>query len=192
MDKFHVNFVLLLTILPFISCVTGTHDQQPLTTVLNGSCNSFEMEVFNEGNKPCVYNDHLGSPIIGVKFNLEREDAIERIAEIDANFSLVRTGTACLSDDQIRTLFHYDMTVAVQCASKWLSSAWSRMTTDQQSAVADMAFSMGCSRLKTFKKMKAALQRQDYESAEVEMRDSRWCRQVRIRCDRATNCMKKN
>ena len=190
MDKFRVNFLLLLTILyTIMSCVTGTYDQQP---VLNGTCNSFDMEVFNEGNKPCVYNDHLGSPIIGVKFNLEREDAKQswRMAKIEADFSLVRTGTACLSNDQIRRLFHHDMMVAVQCASKWLSSAWSRMSIDQQSAIADMAFSMGCSRLKTFKKMKAALQRQDYRRAEDEMVDSRWCRQVRTRCVRATDCMK--
>ena len=195
---FRVLFMksLLLLIILFIHglifTVECSHPQSSNSAlhVLNGTCNSFEREVFNEGNKPCVYNDHLGTPIVGIKFNLEREDAKERIAYVGADFSLVRSGKACLSDVQIRKLFDYDMTFAVQCTSQWLSSAWSKMSTDRQSAIADMAFSMGCSRVKTFKKMKAALQRRDYSNAEREMRDSRWCRQVRSRCDRATKCMR--
>ena len=84
------------------------------------------------------------------------------------------------------------MAEVVRCASSWLSSVWSKMNEERQSAIADMAFSMGCPRLMTFKKMKAALERQDYGKAECEMRDSRWCRQVKSRCDRATKCMQQN
>ena len=159
------------------------------STLVYGTCNSFESEAMNEGNKPCVYNDHIGSPIIGIGFNLESPDAKEQIPKIGADYELVRAGKACLNDSQVRQLFENKMNEEVRCASLWLSSVWSKMNEERQSAIADMAFSMGCARLKTFKKMKAALERQNYDQAKREMRDSRWCRQVRSRCDRATECM---
>ena len=157
---------------------------------VNGTCNSFETEVINEGKKQCVYNDHIGSPIIGLGFNLEGSDAEKQMSNINADHELIRAGRACLNETQIRWLFDSVMNVAVRCASSWLSSVWSKMSEERQSAVADMAFNMGCSRLKTFKKMKAALERQDYGNAEYEMKDSRWCRQMKSRCDRAAKCMR--
>ena len=162
------------------------------STPVNGTCNSFESETINEGNKPCVYNNHIGSPIIGIGFNLECDDAKKAISKVGADYELVRAGTACLNNSQVRQLFENEMTKVVRCASSWLSSVWSRMNKERQSAIADMAFSMGCTRLKTFKKMKAALERQNYGEAVHEMRDSRWCRQVKSRCDRATKCMQQD
>lgn len=176
---------LLLSLCVFQLLQVDTWQLSPV----NGTCNSFETEVLNEGNRPCVYNDHLGNPIIGVGFNLEKPHAREKITNIHADYNLVRTGRACLSDSQVRKLFDKNMADAVWCASSWLSSVWSKMSEERQSAIADMAFSMGCSRLKTFKKMKAALERQDYVRAKHEMRESRWCRQLRSRCDRGGACM---
>ena len=155
----------------------------------NRTCNSYESESLNEGKQLCVYNDHIGSPIIGVGFNLERNGARQKMLDIGADYELVRSGKACLSENQVERLFNNTMVFCVRCVSSWLASVWSKMSEMRRSAVADMCFSMGCSRVKTFKKMKAALQRHDYEKATYEMRDSRWCRQVRSRCDRATRCM---
>ena len=42
----------------------------------------------------------------------------------------------------------------------------------------DMAFNMGVPRLKKFKKMWAAIHKEDYETASKEMLDSRWSKQV--------------
>ena len=183
-----IVLTLLVTILSYqllnIEC------RQSLNFV-NGTCNSFETESLNEGISHCAYNDHIGSPFIGVGFNLEKQGARQKIADIGADYELVRYGKACLSDFQVRQLFDSEMAASIRYASSWLLSVWSKMNKEKQSAVADMAFSMGCTRLKTFKNMKAALQRQDYEKAEYEMRASRWCRQVRSRCDRATKCMQK-
>lgn len=183
-----VVLINLVTILS--SQLRKVEGRQPLNLV-NGTCNSFETESLNEGNSPCAYNDHIGSPVIGVGFNLVKQGARQKIADIGADYELVRYGRACLSDAQVRQLFSGEMAVAIRCASSWLLSVWSKMNEERQSAVADMAFSMGCTRLKTFKNMKAALERQDYEKAEYEMKASRWCRQVRSRCDRATKCMQK-
>jgi GH24 family phage-related lysozyme (muramidase) len=187
----NIVYVVLTSLVTILSYqLLKVECRQPLN-VVNGTCNSFEAESLNEGYSPCAYNDHIGSPMIGIGFNLEKPGARKKIADVGADYELVRHGRVCLSDDQVRQLFDSVMAAAIRCASSWLLSVWSKMNVEKQSAVADMAFNMGCTRLKTFKNMKAALERQDYEKAEYEMRASRWCRQVRSRCDRATKCMQK-
>ena len=182
--------MVLTLLVPIAFQLFNVECRQPPHYLVNGTCNSFERESLNEGNSPCPYNDNIGIPLVGVGFNLEKTDARKKISSIGADFELVRHGRTCLSDSQVRELFNTEMAAAVRCASSWLSSVWSKMSEGRQSAVADMAFSMGCTRLKTFKNMRAALERQDYGEAEYEMRASRWCRQVRSRCDRATACMR--
>ena len=157
---------------------------------LSGTCNSYEREKLNEGYKPRVYIDTVGHPTVGIGFNLDRWDARQRLAAVGANYDKIRAGSATLTDYQIRTLFYYDMANSVSCASSWLSQVWGRMNSDQKSAVADMAFNLGCSGLKKFRNMKAALLEGDYSGAAREMRNSKWCRQVKSRCDRNIACMK--
>lgn len=171
-----LSVLLLVQLLP-VSCVSGT-------------CNSYGREKLNEGYKPRVYIDTKGHPTVGIGFNLDRSDARRRLFAVGANYDKIRAGSAALTDYQIRTLFQDDMANAVSCASSWLSQVWGRMSNDQKSAVADMAFNMGCSRLQRFKKMKSALLRGDYGGAAAEMRDSLWCGQVKSRCDRNIACMK--
>lgn len=48
----------------------------------------------------------------------------------------------------------------------------------RQWALVDMLYNLGFSRFMGFKKMLAALERRDYESAAAEMLDSKWARQV--------------
>jgi lysozyme len=47
--------------------------------------------------------------------------------------------------------------------------------------ILDMAFNLGISRLRNFKKMWEALEGADYETAAIEMMDSKWARQVKTR-----------
>ena len=112
------------------------------------------------------------------------------MSAVGANYDEILTGTAALTDYQIRTLFNDDMANAVWCASYWLSQVWGQMSTDQKSAVADMAFNLGCSGVQKFRNMKSALLRGDYDGAAAEMRYSKWCKQVKSRCDRNIDCMK--
>lgn len=157
---------------------------------LTGKCNSYTREKLNEGHFRCVYKDPLGIPTIGVGFNLRKSGARQRITDVGANYDNILTKRECLDNYQIKDLFDADMAEAVQCASSWLTKVWSKIGTTRQSAVADMAFNLGCSRLRLFKNMKAALEREDYTKAAAEMRNSRWCRQVKSRCDRDIDCMK--
>ena len=158
---------------------------------LAGTCNSYEREKLNEGYEPCVYKDPLGIPTIGVGFNLKKDGAREAIEGVGADYDNVLSGTQCLSDCQIKTLFDNDMNEAVGCAKNWLGSSWSDLGPDPQSAVADMAFNMGCATLRGFKKLHAALTESppNYEAARKEMQDSNWCGQVGPRCKRDVACM---
>ena len=156
---------------------------------LSGKCNSYEREKINEGHFRCVYKDPRGIPTIGVGFNLKKSGARMRITNIGANYKNILRKSECLTDSQIKDLFDDDMAEAVQCARSWLSKVWSKLGSTRQSVIADMAFNMGCSSLKQFKRMKAAIEEQDYTKAAAEMRNSRWCRQVKSRCDRDIKCM---
>ena len=156
------SFVLISAILIVILFCVEVHS-------LNGKCNSYEREKLNEGHFPCVYNYPLGIPTVGVGFNLRKSGAKQRITSVGANYHRILKKRECLTDSQIRDLFDDDMAEAVHCAKSWLSSVWSQLGTTRQSAVADMAFNLGCSRLKQFKKMKAAIKSQDYTKAATEM-----------------------
>ena len=157
------------------------------------SCNSYEAEKVNEGHEKCVYNDPLGIPTIGVGFNLKKDGAREAIEGVGADYDNVLSGSQCLNEKQVKTLFDNDMNEANSCAKNWLGSSWSDLGSDPQSAVADMAFNVGCGTLHEFKKLHAALTESppNYEAARNEMQDSKWCGQVPNRCSRNVECMKK-
>ena len=175
------NLILLLCLF-FLALQTGEA----------GTCNSYDREKVNEGYRPCVYKDSLGIPTIGVGFNLQKSGARQEIENVGANYDAVLNGSQCLDDSQIQQLFNNDMETAVSCASTWLGSSWSSLGSDPQSAVADMAFNMGCGSLHGFVTLHACLTKSppDYDGAVQSMRNSRWCGQVGIRCSRDVDCMK--
>ena len=157
-----------------------------------GTCNSYEREQLNEKYKPCVYIDSKGNPTVGVGFNLNKPGARQALDGVGANYDAVLNGSQCLNDGQIRTLFKNDMAEAISCAENWLGSSWYALGSDPQSAIADMAFNMGCGKLRGFVKLHAALTESppDYEAAAKEMQNSVWCQQVGNRCQlRDIPCM---
>ena len=162
-----------------------------ITTGYAGTCNSYEREKLNEGYYKCVYKDPLGIPTIGVGFNLKKFGARGEIEGVGADYDAVLNGSQCLDDSQIERLFDKDMDTAVECASGWLGASWSHLGSDSQSAVADMAFNMGCATLHEFVGMHSALSESppNYSAAKNSMSSSLWCRQVGYRCSRDIACM---
>lgn len=71
-------------------------------------------------------------------------------------------------------------------AFSWIS----KMDKIRQGVIVELCFNMGLGRLKGFKKMLAACERGDYETASVEMLDSLWARQVGQRAKTLANIMK--
>lgn len=158
---------------------------------LPGPCNTIDAEVKNEDNRSCVYNDPVTHvPTVGIGFNLDKEGARKELEGVGANYNAVLNGSQCLNATQIETLFKEDMSTAVSCASSWLKR-WSSLAVASQSAIADMAFNMGCGNLTKFICLRAALNRSppDLQWAAQEMRNSTWCGQVKSRCDRDVQCM---
>ena len=156
----------------------------------SGPCNSYEAEKLNEGYYLCAYTDSRGLRTVGIGFNLEKPGARSRIASVGADYDKVKSGSQCLRDSQIQTLFWQDMQIAVSCVSSWLPN-WSLLRDGPKSAVVDMAFNLGCTGLQAFQKMKAALAQNspNYPVAAAEMKNSLWCSQVKGRCTRDMNCM---
>ena len=60
--------------------------------------------------KPCVYIDTEQHPTVGIGFNLDRSDARRHLSAVGANYDQIRTGSATLTDYQIRTLFKLILT----------------------------------------------------------------------------------
>ena len=162
------------------------------TVKLSGECNSYDREKLNEGYKTCVYKDSMGIPTIGVGFNLKKFGAKSEIEAVGANYDNVLSGKECLSGSQIERLFNEDMDTANACARTFVGANWNTIGTTRQSAVADMAFNLGCGTLLTFRSFRSALQSNppNYTKAVSGMEDSAWCGQVGSRCSRDVSCMR--
>ena len=154
---------------------------------LSGECNSYEREKLNEGYRTCVYKDSKGIPTVGVGFNLEKFGAKQEIESVGADYSMVLNGSECLKDNQIEELFNKDMDSAVSCAEGFVSG----IGDTAESAVADMAFNLGCSQLHSFNTFRSLLQQKKFDAAAQDMQGTAWCGQVGSRCSRDVDCIKK-
>ena len=123
-------------------------------------------------------------------FNLQKSGAREQIESVGANYDAVFNGSQNLTDSQIISLFNMDMNTAVKCVMG-LMPKLSSLGLGPQSAMADMAFNLGCTSLGGFTCLRVALFRSppDLEWATEEMKDSKWCGQVGARCGRDVACM---
>lgn len=172
----------------------GTNMHKPADVsvgLLSGPCNSYDVEIQNEGYHHKVYQDMKNSPKIGVGFNLAKAGAKEKIAKVGANYNAILNGTQYLIAAQIEALFNMDMTEAVECAEKWLPN-WSSLGVAPQSAIADFALAHGCGRLHEFTHLKSALSKSlpDFKWAAEELKNSKWCNDVQpSRCARDQSCI---
>ena len=161
------------------------------SVLLSGPCNSYGREKLYEGYHTRVYLDSRGIRTIGVGFNLEKAGAQQQIEGVGADYDAVLNGRQDLTDWQIRTLFSQDMNTAVRCVTSWIPR-WSLLGLAPQSALADMAFNLGCTKLMELHCLWTALSRSplDLNWAATEMQSSDWCGQMGLRCDRDVTCIR--
>jgi GH24 family phage-related lysozyme (muramidase) len=133
----------------------------------------------HEGRRNHVYLDTLGIPSIGIGFNLRRGGARQSLEAVGANYDEVLAGTQDLSDAQVDSLFDKDLQMAIEAAHRQVPN-FPSLHFNARVAIVDMMF-MGEAAFAGFKKMIAALEAFDYETAAREMTDSRWYVQVRNR-----------
>lgn len=133
-----------------------------------------------EGKSAKVYTDTLGNRTIGVGFNLERNDARDKMKKIGADFDKVIVGEEELSDDQINSLLGYDIEAAIGNAKRLVSN-FDKIQDNVKLIVVDMVFNLGPSRFGKFKKFIAAINSFDYQTAANELVNSKWYGQTKRR-----------
>jgi lysozyme len=148
-----------------------------------------EMIGVNEGVRPKAYKDSLGNMSIGVGFNLEDTSNQPILDSLKLNRDELKSGKRELTDKEISALYSYSMSRAIEDLKKFDPNIKTRPK-NVQMALIDMSFNLGYNKLSTFKKMKAALEKNDYGTAADEMVDSKWYKQVKTRGPRTVSLMR--
>ena len=148
----------------------------------------FDMLSLNEGNKPKVYKDSTGNRTIGIGFNLEDKGNRKFLEEEGIDIDELFDGRE-LTDKETKILYNHSLRQAFEDAQKFDPNLSQRPEAARM-AIVDMAFNLGFTRLNKFKKMKAGLMNNDYQTAADEMVDSKWYKQVKSRGPRMVNVMR--
>ncbi len=134
----------------------------------------FNQLKIDEGVVYEIYHDHLGYPTFGVG-HLVLESDPERGADL---------GTA-VSEERVRECFERDLDTAIEeCNLLYEEGVFGDLPDEVQQILVNMMFNMGRTRLSKFKKMHAAILEEDWKTAAIEGRDSRWYKQVTNRAER--------
>ena len=114
------------------------------------------------------YHCPAGKLTIGVGRNIEDNG----ISEDEAMYLLENDIKRCVNE--LREIFpNFDM-----------------FDETKKTALIDMIFNLGKTRFLGFKKMIAAIKKADWQTASKEAKDSKWCREVGVRCDDDTRLLR--
>jgi lysozyme len=91
--------------------------------------------------------------------------------------------------DEIDLMLSNDIREAVHDCRAVIAD-WDLLDDVRQRVLADMCFNVGITRLQGFKKMLAAVERRDFDTAAHEMEDSAWAGQVGDRAHRLARMMR--
>ena len=132
----------------------------------------FETMKVDEGVVYEVYHDHLGLPTFGVGhlvLNTDKEYGKE-------------VGTP-ISEERIIECLNNDVDIVCEELDRNLYW-WRELNDNKQRVMVNMCFNLGYPRLSKFKKFLAAMEVHDFETAAIEMMDSKWANQVGLRAER--------
>ena len=93
-----------------------------------------------------------------------------------------------LSEDEIQYLLQNDIKAAVRTCER-LFLKFSSFTPSQQDSLLNMAFNLGYTGLKNFKRMVDCINDGDWHGAQREAKNSLWYKQVKDRADRVISGM---
>ena len=132
----------------------------------------FEQLKIDEGVVNEIYLDHLGYPTFGVTGTL--------LTLTNTDKQLVR-----VFEDRVKECFEKDLDTAIsECELLYEDGVFGDLPDEVQQILVNMMFNMGRTRLSKFKKMHAAILKEDWKEAAIEGRDSRWHKQVTNRAER--------
>lgn len=144
----------------------------------------------HEGVKPKVYKDTKGIPTVGVGFNLNRGDSVEKLKAVGANPARIKAGQAQLTTQQIDKLLMQDLMDARKNAEEIIST-FNRQPAQVQGVLIEMAFNLGRKGLSEFKNFITAINSNKYDEAATEMLNSSWANQVGDRAVTLSEIIKK-
>lgn len=134
----------------------------------------FEQLKIDEGVVNEIYKDHLGYPTFGVG---------HLVLESDPEYGQ-EVGTP-VSEERVKECFEKDLDTAIgECELLYEEGVFGKLPDEVQQILVNMMFNMGRTRLSKFRKMHAAILKEDWKEAAVEGRDSRWHKQVTNRAER--------
>jgi lysozyme len=119
----------------------------------------------HEGLRLKPYHDTVGKLTIGVGRNLDDVG----ISEDEAMYMLENDIKRC--ENELREIFEN----------------FDELPDNVKIVLTDMIFNLGKNRFFQFKKMIAAIKEGDFKKAAEEAKNSRWCRQVKSRCEEDYN-----
>jgi lysozyme len=124
-----------------------------------------------------VYEDHLGYATFGVGHLIKKTDP-----EFGEDL-----GTA-VPEERVQECLNSDIDTVCEELDKNMEW-WKDLSDNRRRILANMCFNLGYTRLSKFKKFIAALKDQNWETAAVEMMDSKWATQVGARAERLRDRM---
>lgn len=130
----------------------------------------FDVLKFEEGYRAKPYYCSENYPTIGIGTKIGPKDA-----PLDHYVFTVNEATAqCMLDAEVESILRQLVKLP------W----YLRLDADRAIIIQSMCYQMGVSGVLKFKKMIAALERDDYAEAARQALDSRWARQTRLRASR--------
>lgn len=127
----------------------------------------------DEGCVLSIYEDHLGYKTVGIGHLIIPSDP-----EWGRKVGTPVTQTRC---DE---LFFYDINIVLKECEERFHNNWIDWPEEVKLIIGNMAFNLGGPRLSKFKKMLAAINKEDYKLASKEGLDSKWAKQVYNRARR--------
>lgn len=132
----------------------------------------------HEGIEKTVYKDVKGHSI-GIGFNLGAKHNQDFLKKIGINPQDLMGGAA-IDNKTIKRMYNHSLTQSWKDISALVPN-FKSLPSNVKMVLIDMSFNLGKTRLSDFKKMLAAVNNNDFQTAADEMVDSNWYRQVKRR-----------
>ena len=134
----------------------------------------------HEGRRNKVYKDQFGILTDGIGWNLEDPQSQDICDHFGLNLELLKEGLQILTDEQIDSIFSYQLTQAISDCCSMLPT-FPTMPDNVQMAVTDMMFQLGLTRFRKFYQTIGALNSGNWKQAAIYAKDSLWAKQTPAR-----------
>tara|TARA_R110002012_G_scaffold36724_2_gene103672 strand:+ start:1199 stop:1678 length:480 start_codon:yes stop_codon:yes gene_type:complete len=148
-----------------------------------------DMLLVHEGCVLTVYQDSLGIDTIGIGRNIEHRGITDKELSYMGYYDISEVYTKGITEDDARHLLENDISIVER--ELFEAHPCVEFLSDNRIVVLlNMAFNLGIPRLNMFKKMWAEIEEEDFDTASLEMLDSRWAKQVKGRATELSEIMK--